>query len=145
MPDRRKIKILSVLMAEDLRVEASGLHTVVGLIPGRVVVRNLPHTFLKLFYRIEFESETSFSGTCEFSIRTPSRASILQGTSKANIRHAVRNIFAVGGGPVQFSEPGRYAITFNIDQADPDHKRDVGYFDIVHATQALTGGGTPVA
>jgi len=127
-------------MAEDLRLEAGGSQTVVGVIPGRVVVKTLPHTFLKLFYRIEFESETTFSGTCAFSIRTPSRVMILEGSSKANIRHDVRNIFAVGGGPVQFSESGRYAIRFNVDQADPEHEREVGYFDVVAATQAPTGG-----
>ena len=140
MPDRRKIKILSVLMAEDLRVEASGAHTLVGVIAGRLVAATLPHMFLKLFFRIEFESDRTFSGSCHFYVRTPNGARMLEGTTQTNIRHDVRNIFGIGGGPVHFAEHGRYSIRFNVDQTNVEHEREVGYFDIASARQPVTGG-----
>lgn len=141
MPDRRTIKILSVLIAEDVRQEVTGLQTVVGIIAGRLIVASAPFVLPKMAFRIEFDSDEEFSSTYEFQLLNPAGQPMLRATGDIRVRHDLRNLFTGAWAPIHFTEVGRYAIQFCVE---PARQREVASFLIVAAQQPVAAqGGVP--
>lgn len=142
MPDRRRIKILSVLMAEDVRQEVRGQQTVVGVIAGRLIVASVPLFIPKLAFRIEFDCNESFSSTYDFAVMAPSGEKILHNAADIHVREERRNVFMLAWSPVQFMAEGRYVVQFRVD---PDKEREVAYFDIVVGPKPIVTQASPSA
>lgn len=135
MTDRRKIHFVSVLMCEDLRVEASGLQTIVGVMSSKVAVPAAPVTLPRLMFRIEFDSNETFSANCSFAMVNPGGGIVLSHDADFAIKKDLRNVFVVGWGPVVLPDLGRYSIRFGIGK---EKKREVSSLEIV-AVQAQRG------
>ena len=142
MPDRRKIHVISALMAEDVRQEISGMHSVIGLLSGKMVVGGLPVVMPKLVFRIEYESNETFSADCRLTLLSPTENRALTVVAHARIDKDLRNIFVGGWTPVQFTELGRYSVLLQIGD---QQERSLNSFEIVAAQPNVVSAEGPPA
>jgi len=112
-----KVRILSALLADDLRQESTGLQSLIGIYPRRLESADTKFQVWKLVCRIEFESEEDFTGNCGFALINPRGVQMLGGPpTPVGIKKSLTNIFAFGWGPVVFNDPGTYKLNFTINE-----------------------------
>ena len=140
MSDRRKIHYISILLCEDLRVEANGLQTIVGVMPSKVAVQSVPLTLQRLMFRIEFETNDNFAAECSFEMLDPGGESILKHSSQFQVRSDLRNVFVVGWTPVVLKGLGRYSVQFGIGK---EKKREISCLEIIAPQQSHKEASVP--
>lgn len=131
--DRRRLQVISVLVSEDLRQEATGLQTIVGLMSGNMLVQAFPAMMPKMVIRIEFESKESYLTRCHLRVIDPDGLRAVDHSDAFHVRHEMRNIFAVAASQISITKPGRYQIDFGTD---PSKLREVGWFHFASAQPA---------
>lgn len=127
------------MVSEDLRQEATGLQSLIGVISGALIVGTVPLTLPKLALRIEFEIAESFQATPLLTVVAPSLAVIIRHSEPFITRSDLRNVFAVIWSPVVLTELGRYTINFGLTE----RLREVGSFTLTQAQISVQQGGRP--
>ena len=126
---KSKLKIRSVIFAEDVRQEINGKHSVIGMFAGNIQATTKEVKLPKIVFRIEFildQEERAVS--INFSVTAPSGKTIFE-SPEPLILHTKPNqpgVAIIGWGPALFKEKGVYEIRFGID--GPAEK--VGTFDV---------------
>jgi len=105
------LQIHSVLLVQDIRQELTGLQTLVGVFPSRLVVQSIPLALPGLQCRIEFSSNpTAPSRMYTFELVAPSGASIFKGDFEFVVPATGTAIAAIAWTPAVFAEEGTYVI-----------------------------------
>lgn len=114
---KRKIKIQSVLLCEDLRAEVNGLQSLIGVFGNRILTTSPILKMPKFVFRIEFLSDESFNAKCDFSVVSPSGEVVFSSPKGVELDVTANNtsIFAFGWSPAVFTESGVYEIRFGVD------------------------------
>lgn len=110
-----------MVVAEDIRVERSGQHTIVGAFGSRLATTDAKLVMPRLIFRIEIEPFEAFTGNCHFSLVSPSKATVFSNPQSISMpfNPEKANVFAVGWGPVEFTESGEYEVRFGVNEQTP--------------------------
>ena len=111
-----KIKIISVLVAEDLRQEVNGQQTIVGVFGWQLNSTSSAFVLPRVVVRIDFTSDASGPFNASFSVVSPNGSVVFTPpqTVSVNVKSDQINTFAMGWGPAKFAESGQYEIKFGI-------------------------------
>jgi hypothetical protein len=112
-----KIQIRSVLIAEDVRFEATGQQTIIGAYGNSISTTNPSLKLPRVTFRVEFISPDTFEAECNFSVVTPSgkTAFAMPQPLKVSVRGGISAVCALSWGPVEFTEQGVHEILFGVD------------------------------
>lgn len=118
---KRKIKIESVLVAEDLRLEVTGLQSIIGVWGNRLNATGKILKLPRLMFRVEFTSEEAFSAQLQLQVVSPSGAVLFRNPAPLSLDVDANNttVCALGWAPAEFVESGIYTILFSADGSKP--------------------------
>jgi hypothetical protein len=113
----RKVKVISAIVAEDIRQEKSGQQTIIGAFGGMIGATDSQLVLPRLIIRLEFTSEEDFDGRGTVSLVSPTGAKVFTNPEplQIKVKKDRHNIVAMGWGPVLLKESGVYQIKFTPD------------------------------
>lgn len=113
---KKGYKIVSVIICDDIRKEASGKQTLVGVYNKDIIIPNTPSTLSQLFFRIGIELERTDFKKIHFVITSPSRKKIVDQTGDITIQDGSDHL-TIGMKVDQptFVETGTYTIKLGLD------------------------------
>ena len=117
MSKKKKIRIDSALLMEDLRQEITGMQSFIGVFSSKVNTPSIPLRLPKVVFRVSFQGEEDFPADCMLSVVNPSGKQIFntQEPIRADVKKGFQNIVAVGWSPAVFTEAGVYQVRFSVD------------------------------
>jgi len=112
-----KIQIRSVLIAEDVRHEATGQQTIIGVYGNSISTAQSVLKLPRVVFRIEFISQEKIAAQCQFSVVSPSGKVVFSTPQPINmeVQPGITAICSVGWSPVELTEQGHYEIRFGVD------------------------------
>ena len=109
-----ELEIHSVILAEDIRQEASGLQTLVGVLPSRLIVAAKPLVMRSLHCRIDYTTRRKVLGTHSMEITTPSGETLTKGDFEFSVEANIDGIASCSWAPVNFPVGGVYVFRFGL-------------------------------
>ena len=131
---KRGYKIVSLIVCDDIRKEASGKQTLVGVYNKDLIVLKIPSKLSHLAFRVVIDFERTDFKRIHFVITSPSRKNVVDQTGDFAIRGSAQQVvLALGVDQPEIAEVGPYSIKLGFD-APP---RKIGEFVAKLATTDL--------
>jgi hypothetical protein len=115
MAKHKKIRIRSVLVAQDVRQEASHQQTIVGVYTGVIISLGAPLHMPQLVIRLEFDAEEDGEAAFSFALVAPSKTRLMDQRGTLKVTRSQVNILSIAAAPFVASEPGEYKVQFGVD------------------------------
>jgi hypothetical protein len=118
-------KIVSVIICDDIRKEASGKQTLVGVYNKDIIIPNIPSTLSQLFFRVGIELERTDFKRIHFVVTSPSRKKVGDQSGEITIQDGTNHLtLGLKAEQPTFVETGTYTIRLGLDAS----ARKIGEF-----------------